>query len=237
MSREEVILAVPDREAWCKLDFLPFVFTAATLNYQEGHPFRYAVCPTKGCDTPDWAFNVAAGEAIRRKAHLLILDSDMGPNPKIFEMLSVDADVVACGLMNWFDKNGHRVPLVMGAQRDEATGRFVMPSVHPSKEPYEVAAAQTGGMFIRRHVIADARLLYDEWTEPEPPIFRTLRKPGGRPKLTCDYDFCIRAGELGYRIMVDPRAHSEHYKEEGVTMSAEYAIKLARANMPPGSPK
>jgi hypothetical protein len=105
----------------------------------------------------------------------------------------------------------------------------------------DVDGVGTAMMLIKRHVLEDRRL----WQHPAyfafdgtpmvmgeedaPPVFREVRKPNGQLDISEDLDFCYRAKQLGYRIVVNHGAKCHHHKRVDVLQVIEWGLRHAES--------
>ena len=157
---------------------------------------------------------------------LWMIDNDIVPALDTFGILDVDADIVAplmptykCSFIG--DKFDFSAAYAAGDYDD-------IDDLSTEKEtldignggPIDVSMVGTGCMAIRRSVLEDSRMRYDEsdLKEGDPPaIFRFHTKSNGGYKSGEDEDFCVRAKRLGYSVKLHTGIEVGHLRWSDVS--------------------
>jgi len=126
---------------------------------------------------------------------LFLLDADTVPPMNVLDMLKNDKDV-CCGLYFVWMKGG-LYPLAMKKVGDKYN---IIPD---QDEPLvEVDASGGGCMLLKRKVIEALK----------PPYFKELQDQYGCRSKGNDFYFCEKVKEAGFKIWLDKRYVSSHYK-------------------------
>lgn len=115
---------------------------------------------------------------------LLMIDSDILPPDNILELLEYDFDIITPVIYSTRDG----IPYPVGASLNEEEGL----SMHEGgdEEVVELDGIGTACMFIRREVLE----------EIDEPYFKHKRNDDGTLNTSEDFDFCLRARDLGYTV-------------------------------------
>lgn len=149
---------------------------------------------------------------------------DMIISPASLGALDIEADLVACGVWNWFESD--RLVVTMSAIH-RGGDSFEFLKTHPSALPYRIDACGTGGLLIRRHVLLDTRMhltthndLPILWTDEYAPDFKRTRGH--------DLPFTHRATQLGYTLVVAPNFPADHIKSIPLSHVYDFGIRSRR---------
>lgn len=107
-------------------------------------------------------------------------------------------------------------------------GKMVPMWPAPGTKHNKVDAVGSGCIAIKRRVLEDKRMLIAEGYSP-PAFFQNHYDPNGWRTRGLDIDFCFRATDLGYRVMVNWEAqigHLKHVDLNHVEMYAKTQFKL-----------
>ncbi len=248
-----ILIAVPCLDARPNVGLLNWIeYLEATPGpYQFGHAFFPCV---KGHDL---VRNRIAGYVLRQPSidAVLMVDDDMDPARSAVRLFEVDADVVGGRAYILDAGQADAPPAVRVAAFLKNTDRPGFHSVVAGRGPevQDVDALGGASLLIKRHVLADLRMLtartcvdlegleHDLATDdgsPDwaPPLFQYHRFPNGRQMRAEDVDFTYRAKQLGYRVAVHLGAVFDHLKHARVgdfLAYAGWALQSAGA----GSPK
>lgn len=97
--------------------------------------------------------------------------------------------------------------------RSRPAGKRFVPVLPVNGEKHtQVDIVGSGIMAIKRRVLEDPRMQIEPGMSP-PAIFRNVYEANGNRTRGLDVDFCVRARELGYRVVVNWSATSGHFKD------------------------
>lgn len=147
---------------------------------------------------------------------LWFVDSDTRPSDNSAQLLAIDAPIVG-GIYPMINADEHS-PLVWSMYKRVADAFEAIPLPPPGGgSVFEIGGLGTGCMLIRREVFEDPAMKLGEDEDTGIPIyFRTLRRPTGQLVETDDLDFCQRAGDAGYKLVVDTDVRWGHLKVQDV---------------------
>lgn len=237
--KPKLIITVPDNKGWTRLLQSGFLWRLAHRSHTDPlFPFRCdeaSYAPIFGVSTVHLAFNNCAQYALDHTSDpddvWWLWDNDMEPNFDLCLNMLVsirDCDILGAGVFNWLhfddpDLGGLNAPFVLGCDKTAIQGdpTFTFSTTFPSMEPYEKAACATGGMMVKRKVLADPRMLTGPIDRPV-PLFKITEKPNGVATRGLDLDFTYRATQLGYKLMVEPRANADHLQLLGMNAIITY---------------
>jgi hypothetical protein len=199
--------------------------------YQAGLRMGFEVLVINGVSGVAAARNTAVGQFLNETDadKLWFVDEDMVPPHEPFGLLDVPGDIVApwmpCLKKNW-DGEHEIVPAVVDY---EDLGNFdTMHRPELTGDPQEVSAVGMAFTLISRHVLEDPRMRAparyvrgDGVTchlpdNAPPPVFQQPVCPNGHATMGEDYDFCVRAGRLGYKTVIAPSFRCGHLKNVDV---------------------
>lgn len=207
--KREVYIAVPTTDRKVDAALAHTLCEAERRSADSDCPWAFSKAFYLSYKPVDYMRNAIFGDFLASDAELLwMLDADVIPPPHAFDMLDVDADIVA-GVIPGM-KTGVNGGLVIRCLAfDMRDGQ--LESIDPMTHSPEVDAAGAGAMLIRRHVLEDTRMRLSEdppeGTRPSnwaPAIYMVRYEPWGALKMTGDVDFCMRAKELGYTLRLWP---------------------------------
>lgn len=172
---------------------------------------------------------------------LWMIDEDITPEEDVFQILDLDADIVAPMMpVMKFERSEGKFSFDLAY----AAGNFtdindlsteVEPDLTKGK-PVEVDMVGTGCTVIRRAVLEDKRMWFndDDLEEGDPPpVFRYHKKSNGSHRLGEDADFSVRARKLGYKIMLHTGVFVGHMRwvdlQNIFMMRYHYAQQAAQA--------
>ena len=206
--KRKVLIAVPSVDGNVGVHVAHFLCQAEKLNADPDCPFTFNRLLLVGYKPVEYMRNSLCRAFLETDAELLwMMDADMVPPPHAVKMLEVDADMVAGAVIGYkAGENGDGIALRWLAY---TRTNGVMTSIRPAPGQQEIDGAGTGSLIIHRRVIEDSRLRL----APDPPeeqrdakwapaVFRMPTKPWGEKETTADLDFCGRARDLGYRIVL-----------------------------------
>lgn len=166
----------------------------------------------------DYARNVMVKHFLAsRDTRLWMIDSDIAPSVDSYKILGTDGDIVSGKYDIWGspDAGGeiHCAPTSYVWEPSKAMWRTVFV---PEGVNMKADAAGTGFMVIKRHVLEDKRMWLSEDGSDYTPLFRNIYGPSGRIRISEDMDFCQRARNLGYSLVINGSIHVGHLKTVSV---------------------
>lgn len=234
-KREGVFLALPSMSNRINIGLHCFAMKAMLANFDSDSAYSFAVQHVNKKYPIDYARNLLCGLFLKTESdRLWFFDEDMMPEDDAFQLLGVDADIVAARAMIWDAKTDTAPPRLRVSAFDynRNQNELFTPLIPMPGEPQvkDVDAVGTATMLIRRRVLEDRRMwtgdsytdlfgaekrLSEEMADPNwgPPIFHTKHKPNGQPLRGEDLDFCQRAKALGYSVKVHFGIGVPHLKE------------------------
>ena len=208
-DREHVLIAVPALD-YTTSSAISLLFASSQQKSIMGGKYRFTVTTVDGIIGYDLVRNNIAKLFLDGPFdRLWMIDNDIVPREDTFGILDVDADIVA-PLMPTFkysfieDKFEFSASYAAGDYddiNDLSTEKETLDIGNGG--PIDVSMVGTGCIAIRRPVLKDSRMRYDEsdLEEGDPPaIFRFHKKSNGGYKSGEDEDFCVRAKRLGYSV-------------------------------------
>jgi len=219
VTKKTVLLVCPSRQGIWRLEMSELIKTFVYLNSIEQYGFYLDFDVVVRVEGTAHAFNHCCKIAVDRGFdYVWIWDHDQSPTLAAFYVLDTvlkhDPAIVQASLPNLMEiKPGLYGPAYMGGFREPTGDKFTMRTWHISNEPYEVDACGTGGMLIRTDILKDPRMLVAEGYDP-PAWFQEQRQPNGCQTVGTDLDFSYRAKQNGYKVMMDPRAVTDHFRDQ-----------------------
>lgn len=217
-SKRHILLGIPCENTTVHVTVAAFATEAVRQNSLRGCPYSFSVAYLVGKKPTEYARNCIVTTAVDRKDvdALWFVDSDMVPSANSFELLNVDADIVA-GVAPIFSSPKADEPSFtwnVYKRVKDPSGRDFLPVGLNGGQPVSVDGAGTACMIIKRKVLLDKRM----WLGPRDkehiiPYFRWPRSLTGETEGTDDLDFCRRARNLGYTITAVPGVRWGHFKE------------------------
>ena len=137
------------------------------------------------------------------------------------DLLDIDADIVA-GI--YPIPNANKPPVWSVYHRMDNVFQYA--TLNGDRELMTAGAAGTGAMIIKRHVLEDPKMRHSPDEKGVPCIFQTPRSPSGFCLATDDLDFCRRAVDAGYKLVVDTGVRWGHIKTHDVANFDE-AVRAA----------
>ena len=209
-KREHVLIAVPALK-YTVSSAIARLFAVAQQRSGTGGKYKFTVTTVDGIIGYDLVRNNISGLFLSDPTfdRLWMIDDDIIPYIDTFGILDVDADIVA-PLMPTYKYSLVGTKFEFSASY--AAGDYDdINDLSTEKEtldignggPIDVSMVGTGCIAIRRSVLEDPRMRYDEsdLKEGDPPaIFRFHTKSNGGYKSGEDEDFCVRAKRLGYSV-------------------------------------
>jgi len=231
-DREQILIAIPTLEYTTSAALLHMCSLAQQKNSLPGK-YTFSVTTVEGVPGHDLVRNdIAAVFLPRAFDRVWMIDDDIMPEEDIFDLLEVDADIVAplMPTLKWsmkedvFDFN---VAYAAGVYRDlDDLSSTYDPDIS-SGLPIDVDMVGTGCTIIRRKVLEDPFMRYDSKdleAEDSPSIFRFQKKSNGSYKSGEDEDFCVRARQLGYSIKLHTGIEVGHMK----MINISHILKMKR---------
>lgn len=251
-AAKRVLIAVPSLDARPNVGLINWIehLESTPGPYQFGHAFFPCV---KGHDL---VRNRIAAFVLRQPEidAVLMVDDDMDPASSAARLFEVDADLVGGRAYILHAGQGGAAPAVRIAAFHKNPGKSGFCPVVYGRGPevQDVDALGGASLLIKRHVLADPRMLtarscvdlegveHDLATDdgtPDwaPPIFKYHRFPNGEQMRAEDLDFSYRAKQLGYRVVVHLGAVFDHLKTARVGDFIAYAgwtLKFAGTRPP-----
>jgi len=230
-NRERILIAIPSLEYSASTSLVHMCSLAQQMNYHPGK-YTFDVTTVEGVPGHDLVRNDIAKLVLDKKIdRVWMIDDDITPERNIFDLLEVDADIVAplMPTLKWSlteDTFDFTVAYAAGVYRDiddlksnydpELTGGVI-----------DVDMVGTGCTLIRRKVLEDPAMRYpsSDLKDDDPPaIFKFQKKSNGSYKSGEDEDFCVRAKRLGYRIKLHTGIEVGHMKMVNVA----HILKMKR---------
>jgi hypothetical protein len=219
-NKRHILIGIPTANTKVHVTVAAFAVEAARQNTLRDCPYKFSVAYLVGKSPTEFARNHMVTFVIDNPKidALWFVDSDMAPSPNSFELLNVDADIVA-GVAPIFSSSANDAPsftynIYKRVDDKDCVGRDFLPIyTNGHKGAIEVDGAGTACMIIKRHVLEDKRLWLGDRINGTVPFFRWPRAITGETLGTDDLDFCRRARELGYTIKVLPSVTWGHFKE------------------------
>lgn len=219
-EKKHILLGIPTRDMVCHVPVVKFALECMNQNSKRNSKYRFSTLVLP-CHSPtEYARNVIVTAALAKKNvdYLWFIDEDMVPPVNPLDMLKIEGDIVACPCPI-LTNNDVRGPSFSYNYYQRVTSKNpdtkeFLPT-WGNGVPTEVDGAGTACMILSRRILEDKRL----WLDPEPSkdgviaYFQWPRDRTGKTLATDDLDFCARARDLGYKVVVVPRLHWGHLKE------------------------
>ena len=171
---------------------------------QKGHQFRLVIAHLFGHANMR---NGIVAKFLESDAEALwFLDHDIVPPVDACKLLDTEGDIVAGYYSHPPLKEGNK------------TGACIWLKDESEKDQegdiWNVRGVGMGATVIHRRVLEDERMIVESNDESgkHKPFFRFRWKDDGSPLLGEDYDFCDRARELGYRVVINNAIKFGHTK-------------------------
>ena len=132
--------------------------------------------------------------------HVMMMDSDIVPPDGIVDMLLECDSPMACGICPVV-LEGTICTNIVGITEERPDGQFLT-RIDPEKGPFELNAAGTGVVLIRREVFENV-----PW-----PWFKRQEKRDIRYSVGEDIYFSRKAAKAGYKYIANPKAICGHIK-------------------------
>lgn len=243
-AREKIAFCVPSLHGSINHDLNMMIREAENTSHSGPCPYEFQLHTACGKQPVWFARNLLVDSAMKAGAdRIWFLDDDIIPPPNVFSMLLVDADIVSgCVPIVQQRESGRCMRINANGYRYNIDGRMLYTSVRPTygeKPIFEVDAAGTAAMIIKRKVFEDERMkLPREFMNvdgkmkkladtDEQPYFHMLFDSLGRIIRSEDLDFCTRAKDAGYRIMYDFEVVFGHNKNMNLAGIMELADSMA----------
>jgi hypothetical protein len=223
-NKRHIFIAIPSRDSRIHIPVATFALEAAKQNLRKNCPFRFSTGLLENVEPTEYARNILVTAALDQKGKnkidaIWFVDEDMKPTfPDSFEMLDIDADIVA-GIAPILGKDITKPSFTWNLYKEVTEpGKVNDTSFFPIRPegtaPMDVDGIGTACMIIKRHVLEDRRLwLAPDKVEGVVPLFQWPRAITGATLGTDDLDFCRRARSLGYTIKAAPNVRWGHLKE------------------------
>jgi hypothetical protein len=141
------------------------------------------------------------------------VDSDTLPSANSFELLKVDADIVAGVYPIYRRERKDMIPLDWSFYRRTGDHQYHYKVLEDYEGKVTTAdAAGTGCMIIRRNVIEHFAKDVPRDRDGIPAIFQWPRECTGRDITSDDFDFCDRTKEAGFTLKVHTGVRWGHLK-------------------------
>lgn len=243
-TKEKIAFCVPSLHGSINHDLYMMIREAERASLEEKCPFEFQLHTACGKQPVWYARNLLVDSALKNGAsRLWFLDDDIIPPPNVFGMLLVEADIVSgCVPIVQQKESGRCMRINANGYRYNVDGRMLYTSVRPTygeKPIFEVDAAGTAAMLIKRRVFEDDRVKLPRTfinvdgkekslaETDEQPYFRMQFDAVGRIIRSEDLDFCTRAKEAGYTIMYDFEVVFGHNKNMNLAGIMELADSMA----------
>ncbi len=201
------------------------------VNARTDHPFLFYWDQVDGVSPQELARNMACGKAKAAGADILLqIDNDMiSMGWKTLRCLvGNDWDICAPVQMMWLPKSldpkrdPQAYPCAFTRMPDGGPGQIANYPKPGEARRQQVDRVGSGCIAIRRHVLEDERMLLAPGYDP-PALWRNVYQPNFIRERGLDMDFCDRAKDLGYRVVIDWNAEIGHQKTANVNDIEEYA--------------
>ena len=224
-KKELIHIGVPCVGDYLHVGMQQFLAVADRMTIDPAQPWAFEWGVEIGRRPVEFARNCLVKNFLASKAsRLWMVDADMIPQPGIFNLLRVDADI-AVPKMHAFKRRpetGEPYISTVGYKFNvNGDNRFNSLIPHESAA-YDVDGCGTGCIVIRRKVIEDRRLWADpdfDWygqrtlgADDAPPVFRATYKPNGEILRGEDLDYTWRAKQLGYTVAMHTGVNCGHAK-------------------------
>ena len=212
------------------------------LNSEPKCPYRFTTGLLGNYKPADYARNVIV-EAFLEDAsasRLWFIDSDMIPAPNSPQLLwHKKYDIVAAPYPFWGRRNAEWEPDASWGIYDFSDDRRSFKQKSPLDEGLvHNDAAGTGMMIISRRVLEDPRMIVENRSyqkmdrsvvslKPSDarPFFQNGYKANGAFEWTEDLEFCYRARNLDYSVVVDHGVKCGHIKQVDVLHVMDFAVR------------
>ncbi len=209
--KRHVFIAVPTLDGKVTAALTHFLCAAESMNHDPSSKWSFSKAFYLGYKPVDYMRNSQFRDFLASDCERLwLLDADIMPPMRGFELLDVDADIVAGAIPIYKGAAaGNGIALQLAAfERD---GDDWTPLTATGDTVREIDGAGAGCMVIKRRVLEDARMrhapdLPKQWQRDGwcPSIYRVRTEPWGQLMTTGDLDLCKRAKALGYSIKLWP---------------------------------
>jgi len=186
-------------------------------------PYSFTLWIEAGTSPQEFARNKIIKEFLDSECDILMMvDDDMILTGKAIELLETPGDWHIVGPLQYMFQpaNPERgrmkpeaYPCAFNRDKSAPIGSQTLPCwpVMGEGTVSEVAAVGSGVMAIKREVLLDRRLMVKKNMDP-PAFFKNRYDRNGKRLRGLDIDFCWRAGDLGYKVMVNWAVEVGHYK-------------------------
>ena len=207
-DREHILIAVPALDYTISAS-IGHLFSVAQKKSVLPGKYRFSMTTVEGVHGHDFVRNSIAKLFLEGPFdRLWMIDDDIVPQENVFDILDVDADIVAplMPTLKWDVTDGvfNFNPAYAAGAYDDINDISTSKDVDISGGgAVPVDMVGTGCTVIRRSVLEDARMRYSsaDLDEPDPPaIFRFQKKSNGGYRSGEDEDFCVRARRIGYSV-------------------------------------
>lgn len=212
--RQHIFVGIPSGDARSEMEIGVFL---ASLG-QPNPRYNFTLRPVVQVSPVAYARNILARECLKTTAERLwMVDSDTMPPANAFDLLDVEGDIVAAACpVGDFGQNLFFNGYLM-------TPEGPMPAQIGDGSPMEVDAVGFASVVISRRLLEDPRLrlpaetIYRSWrkepyVDKAPGIFRMVYGTDGSIVVGEDLDFCMRARDLGYKVVFVPGVRFDHRK-------------------------
>lgn len=245
MDKQRILVGIPTMSNRITIQVAGLLDALRTSAFDEECNVEFHFTIEHGKMPVEYARNVIVGTFLRSNCDKLwFIDEDMLPEQSVVRLIASTADIT-CARMFKFDnpnpEKGVTVGLGLVALKKTPQGLFTPLVIEPGSHAIQHCdAVGTACTIIQRHVLEDRRMWFpNEYTDERgnhidgnvdsvtddfaPNIFRTVRAPSGKQLYGEDIDFCMRAKDLGYSIMVDMNAVCGHYKQINIDQAGYLA--------------
>jgi hypothetical protein len=251
LTKREIIHVRVPCEHLASAAVTAFLCTLERMN-RENIPFFFETGLLGNYKPVDYARNVIVKQFLENKeaSRLWFIDSDIVPAPNSLQLVLQKGDIVAAPYPFWgstakapqsaFDQGyEHEFAECVWGVYDwkPEGGGFIQPGVL-EKGLKEHDAAPTGMMIIRRHVFENPKMVFPitwhmkmngqrvEMSDTDvKPYFRNMYQFTGALEATEDLEFCWRARQNGYSVMMDHGVKCGHLKMVNLKQVMEFAVR------------
>jgi hypothetical protein len=237
-NRQHVLIAVPTLEGRVSSAIAQLFTVAERKNWQDGK-YKFTTTSVEGVRGYALARNNVAQLYLTGPfGRLWMIDDDIIPDMDVFELLDVDADIVA-PLMPILQRHKEYTAESTEMRFSLESAAFTFgdfadintrssPDFERGQGLRDVDGVGFGCTVFSDRVLRDLRLrgprefmradgiTYRLPDDAPPPVFREWRAPNGALEFGEDADFCYRAKKLGYTIRLHTEIEVDHKKNVGL---------------------
>ena len=218
-GRTHVMIAIPCVKASITIKIATLLCDCICEGIKPGGKFIYSFKFVNDYHPTEYARNVLCRHFLDSDAeYLWFIDSDTMPSDDSLKLMdAVGADIFAGVYPIGRQDKGNRVLAVDWGMYKKVEnsdyGHVSLPlEAYQKDEIIDVDAAATGCMVISRKVIEHFAKDAEKDEDGTPAIFKWPKKCTGKSATSDDFDFCMRAKEVGFNIKVHTGVRWGHLK-------------------------